>query len=106
MTEIGYLDVGDSSAGGNVLELALKLEFAESVYFLADVHMIGIGVVALIRYVLDITVFFAVDLGKAVAEVLRFHVSVASRRRFMTLSANSVPFGSVWLTPVISFVTS
>ena len=49
VAHIGYFDVGNSSARGNLLELAFKREFGECVDMLAHVHMITVCIVALVR---------------------------------------------------------
>ena len=46
VAHIGYFDVGNSSARGNLLELAFKREFGECVDMLAHVHMITVCIVA------------------------------------------------------------
>ena len=71
MTHIGYLNVGDASAGGDLLELAFEGELRKGVDILANVNVIGVGVIALIGYVLDGTEPFFVDTCKTVAERLR-----------------------------------
>jgi len=48
VSHIGDLNVGDSAAGGNSLELALETELLKCVDLLTYVNVIGVGVVALV----------------------------------------------------------
>ena len=64
-------DVGDAPARRNGLELRFELEFGERVDMLAHVYMVGVGVVTLVRNVLDGAELLLVDAGKAVAQRFR-----------------------------------
>jgi hypothetical protein len=119
LLHIGDLHIGDAAAGGNGLELGFKLELAECIDGFPYIHMIGIGIVALVGDVFDGTEPFLVDPGESIAQrfcrvpyrakprpVLAFQSSQALRSRFITRMANSSPSGVVWLTPFMALVHS
>lgn len=68
---IGDLDVGNAAARRDGLELAFEREFGKSVDILAHVHVIGIGIIPLVRHVGYGAEFFLVDARKTVAERFR-----------------------------------
>ena len=70
MTHIGNFHIGNSAAGGNLLELAFKFKLAEGIDFFAHIHMVGVSVVALVGYVLDGTEASLIHASEAVAEAL------------------------------------
>ena len=51
--EVGNLDVTDSAAGRELLELRFKLQFGEGVNLLGDVDMVAVGDVSLVCNALD-----------------------------------------------------
>ena len=70
VAHIGHLHVGDGATGGDLLELALKGELGEGVHVLPHIHMVGVGVVALVSDILNGAVLLLVDAGEAVAQAL------------------------------------
>ena len=55
VSHVGDLNVGDSTAGGDILELALKAELFKRVNLLTNVNVVGVSVVSLIGNVGDRT---------------------------------------------------
>ena len=70
VAHVGDLHIGDTAAGGNLLELALEGELIEGIDGLADVNMITIGIITLISYIEDSTKAFLVNACEAVAQAL------------------------------------
>ena len=70
VTHIGNFYIGNSAAGGNLLELAFKFKFAEGIDFFAHINVVGVGVVALIGYILDGAEASLVHASEAIAEAL------------------------------------
>ena len=70
VAHIGDLHIGDTAAGGDFLELALKGELIEGVDVLPHIHMVAVGVVALVGDVGDGAEALLVDAGEAVAQGL------------------------------------
>ena len=68
MTHIRNLYIGNSAAGGNVLELAFKFKFAEGINLLAHVNVVGVGIIALVGNVLNRAEALLVNACKAVAQ--------------------------------------
>ena len=68
MTHIGNFHIGNSAAGGNLLELAFKFKLAEGIDFFAHIHMVGIGVVALVGYILNGAEASLIHASEAIAE--------------------------------------
>ena len=70
VAHVGDLHIGDTPAGGDPLELALEGELVEGVDVLPHVHVVAVGVVALVGDVGDGAEALLVDAGEAVAQGL------------------------------------
>ena len=70
VAHVGNLHIGDAAAGGNLLELGLEGELLKGVNVLPHVHVIAVGIIALVGYIGDRAEALLVDAGKAVAQAL------------------------------------
>ena len=70
MAHVGDFHIGDTAAGGDTLELALEGELVKGVDLLPHIHMVAVGVVALVGDVGDGAEALLVDAGEAVAQGL------------------------------------
>ena len=68
VAHIRNLHIGDRSTGGNLLELALKAELLKSINLFPDIYMIRVGIVSLIRHILDLPKTLLINLSKTVTE--------------------------------------
>ncbi len=64
---VRYLNIGDSAAGRNCLELAFKPEFAERINFLTDIHMVRVGIISLVCDIFNCTKPFFINPRKPIA---------------------------------------
>ena len=68
VTHIRYFHIRNRTAGRNLLELALKCELAEGVYFFADIDMIRVCIIALVCHILNFTEALQINSCETVAE--------------------------------------
>ena len=81
---IGNFYIRNRAAGRYLLELAFEGELCKRVDILAHVHVIAVGIIALVRNILDCAVFFLVYAGEAVAKALRGRaVKTEAQARFL-----------------------
>ena len=69
--QVGHLHIGDGASQRLVLEIALKSKFCKGVHGLPHVHMVRVGVIALVGHIGNVPKFFPVYSGKTITEGLR-----------------------------------
>ena len=70
VAHVGDLHIGDASAGGDLLELALKGELGEGVDVLPHVHVIAVCIITLVSYIWYRPEALLINAGEAVAQGL------------------------------------
>ena len=90
MSHIRNLHIRNGTAGGNLLELTLKWEFAECINLLSDIHMIRVCIISFIRNIFDFAELLKINSCKTITKrFCRCTIETETDIRFVTPSVCS-----------------